>query len=132
MTTRLIKRSLLFFTLLALVAPLFVGGTRVQAVGGETDGEASADPQYLMDWHVTGPTGGDVRALVIDPNDAQRFYFGTLDGQIYTSTDGGEQWRLLSNFNRPKLTHSPAIGRRRTRLLGDKPLHSRPAILADK
>jgi photosystem II stability/assembly factor-like uncharacterized protein len=64
----------------------------------------SPDPaQYAMDWRVTGPTGGDVRALVVDPNDAQRFYFGTLDGQIYISTDGGQQWRLLYNFNRPKL-----------------------------
>src|SRR5215211_3565166 len=103
MTTRLIKRSLLFFTLFALVAPAFVGSVRVQAVGGENDGSAEADPQYLMDWHITGPTGGDVRALVVDPSDPQRFYFGTLDGQIYTSTDGGQNWRLLYNFNRPKL-----------------------------
>jgi len=56
-----------------------------------------------MDWRNTGPSGGDVRALVVDPNDPQRFYFGTLDGQIYTSTDGGQNWRLLYNFNRPKL-----------------------------
>ncbi len=96
------KRSLLFFTLLALVAPAFVGSVRVQAVGGENEG-STADPQYLMDWHITGPTGGDVRALVVDPSDPSRFYFGTLDGQIYTSTDGGQNWRLLHNFNRPKL-----------------------------
>jgi photosystem II stability/assembly factor-like uncharacterized protein len=71
-------------------------------VGG--DGNPSeADPQYAMDWRNTGPTGGDVRALVVDPNDASRFYFGTLDGQLYTSTDGGQNWRLLYNFNRPKL-----------------------------
>src|SRR5256885_15909336 len=56
-----------------------------------------------MDWHVTGPTGGDVRALVIDPNDPQRLYFGTLDSQIYTSTDGGQNWRLLTIFKTPKL-----------------------------
>jgi len=56
-----------------------------------------------MDWRVTGPSGGDVRALVVDPNDPQRFYFGTLDGQIYTSTDGAQTWRLLYNFNRPHL-----------------------------
>jgi hypothetical protein len=30
-------------------------------------------------------------------------YFGTLDGQIYTSTDGARNWRLLVNFNRPQL-----------------------------
>ncbi len=39
----------------------------------------------------------------MDPNDPDRFYFGTLDGQIYTSTDGARNWRLLVNFNRPRL-----------------------------
>jgi len=58
---------------------------------------------YSADWRVSGPSGGDVRALVVDPNDADRFYFGTLDGQIYTSTDGARNWRLLANFNRPQL-----------------------------
>jgi photosystem II stability/assembly factor-like uncharacterized protein len=102
MMTRLIKRSLLFFTLLALITPAFVRSASVQAVGA--GGEApEADPQYAMDWRVTGPNGGDVRALVVDPNDPQRFYFGTLDGQLYTSIDGGQNWRLLHNFNRPKL-----------------------------
>ncbi|HKR02949.1 MAG TPA: YCF48-related protein [Pyrinomonadaceae bacterium] len=96
------KRSLLSFTLLALIAPALVRSASVQAIG-DSNGQPGADPQYAMDWRVTGPTGGDVRALVVDPNDPSRFYFGTLDGQIYTSTDGGENWRLLYNFNRPKL-----------------------------
>src|SRR6266480_3447790 len=58
---------------------------------------------YSAEWRITGPTGGDVRALVVDPHDPNRFYFGTLDGQLYTSTDGGQNWRLLMNFNRPRL-----------------------------
>jgi photosystem II stability/assembly factor-like uncharacterized protein len=58
---------------------------------------------YSASWRITGPTGGDVRALVVDPNDPDRFYFGTLDGQLYTSTDAGQNWRLLTNFNRPQL-----------------------------
>src|SRR4051812_27950789 len=65
--------------------------------------DGTADPQYVMDWRATGPTGGDVRALVVDPSDPDRFYFGTLDGQIYASTDGGQNWRILYNFNRPQL-----------------------------
>ena len=102
MMTRLMKRSLLFFTLLALLTLSFLKSASVQAVGeGGESGEA--EPQYAMDWRNTGPSGGDVRALVVDPNDPTRFYFGTLDGQIYTSTDSGQNWRLLSNFNRPKL-----------------------------
>ena len=58
---------------------------------------------YGSEWRVTGPTGGDVRALVVDPQDPNRFYFGTLDGQIYTSTDAGQTWRMLVNLNRPRL-----------------------------
>lgn len=54
-------------------------------------------------WQGVGPSGGDVRSIVVDPKDRNRLYFGTLDGQIYTSTDGGKNWRLLTNFNRPQL-----------------------------
>ena len=68
---------------------------------------ADSDPldptQYSRDWRPTGPPGGDVRDLVVDPKNPDRFYFGTLDGQIYTSADGGRRWELLYNFNRPKL-----------------------------
>jgi photosystem II stability/assembly factor-like uncharacterized protein len=63
----------------------------------------SPDATYTAEWRTTGPTGGDVRAIVVDPKDPTRFYFGTLDGQIYTSTDGARNWRLLANFNRPRL-----------------------------
>ncbi len=66
--------------------------------------DASTDSaRYSDQWRPTGPPGGDVRALVVDPNNADRFYFGTLDGQIYTSADAGKHWELLYNFNRPKL-----------------------------
>ena len=67
-------------------------------------GTSDADPaKYAQEWRPTGPPGGDVRDLVVDPNDANRFYFGTLDGQIYTSADGGKRWELLYNFNRPRI-----------------------------
>ena len=41
--------------------------------------------------------------MVVDPSDPDRFYFGTLDGQIYTSADGGKRWQLLYNFGKPRL-----------------------------
>jgi photosystem II stability/assembly factor-like uncharacterized protein len=63
----------------------------------------SVGPFVSGDWRITGPPGGDVRALVVDPNDPDRFYFGTLDGQIYFSTDAARSWRLLHNFNIPRL-----------------------------
>ena len=49
----------------------------------------------LRQWEVTGPWGGDVRALVASPTDSETFYLGTADGQIFNSTDGGRAWRRL-------------------------------------
>lgn len=100
MLMRITKRSLSLFALLALISTSMMYQRAVQAASSGESGDA---PPYSMDWRVSGPSGGDVRALVVDPNDPQRFYFGTLDGQIYTSSDGGQQWSLLVNFNRPKL-----------------------------
>jgi photosystem II stability/assembly factor-like uncharacterized protein len=66
-------------------------------------GDAADPALYSNDWRTTGPQGGDVRGLVVDPKDPDRFYFGTLDGQIYTSADGGKHWQLLYNFGKPRL-----------------------------
>jgi len=55
------------------------------------------------DWQVVGPTGGDVRAIAIDPKNKNRLYISTLDGQIHTSADGGRSWNLLVNLNKPEL-----------------------------
>lgn len=46
-------------------------------------------------WQMTGPYGGDVKALVIDPRNADRVLIGTNDGQLFRSTDGGQIWRRL-------------------------------------
>src|SRR5689334_24964518 len=85
-----------FFTLLSLSVPS-------NLVVARADGDASDPATYSNDWRTTGPPGGDVRALVVDPSNPDRFYFGTLDGQIYTSSDGGKQWHLLYNFGKPRL-----------------------------
>jgi photosystem II stability/assembly factor-like uncharacterized protein len=68
-----------------------------------TDGRSADAALYSTDWRTTGPPGGDVRGLVVDPSNPDRFYFGTLDGQIYTSSDAGKRWQLLYNFGRPRL-----------------------------
>lgn len=44
-----------------------------------------------------------MRRLVVDPNNPDRFYLGTLDAQIYSSADGGKNWELLYNFDKPRL-----------------------------
>jgi photosystem II stability/assembly factor-like uncharacterized protein len=85
-----------FLTLLSLTIPLSV-------VMARADGNATDPALYSDDWRTTGPPGGDVRGLVVDPSNPDRFYFGTLDGQIYTSADAGRHWQLLYNFGRPKL-----------------------------
>jgi photosystem II stability/assembly factor-like uncharacterized protein len=46
-------------------------------------------------WHVTGPFGGDVTTLAIDPRNPERILAGTADGILFQSIDGGETWRSL-------------------------------------
>jgi photosystem II stability/assembly factor-like uncharacterized protein len=98
---RITSRLLLSVLALACLAP----GQIIQEASGTgvLPRAASEGSAYSASWRITGPTGGDVRALVVDPNDPERFYFGTLDGQLYTSTDAGHNWRLLTNFNRAYL-----------------------------
>jgi photosystem II stability/assembly factor-like uncharacterized protein len=97
-----VKLNYLPHAMLSLVLALsvvIIGGTSVSLA----DDPATDPAGYSDQWRPTGPPGGDVRGLVVDPNNADRFYFGTLDGQMYTSADGGKHWELLYNFNRPKL-----------------------------
>jgi photosystem II stability/assembly factor-like uncharacterized protein len=89
----------LLITLFALVCFALAPNTAVTLAAKD-----AADPAlYSNDWRTTGPPGGDVRGLVVDPSNPDRFYFGTLDGQIYTSADGGKQWQLLHNFAKPRV-----------------------------
>lgn len=99
MKTRLLNIILLGVLLGALPMQL---AAWVPSAGTDSDGVA--DPgKYSDDWRTNGPPGGDVRSLVVDPANPDRFYFGTLDGQMYTSGDAGKTWQYLHNFNRPKL-----------------------------
>jgi photosystem II stability/assembly factor-like uncharacterized protein len=50
---------------------------------------------YDRVWQMTGPFGGDVTALTIDPHNADRVWLGTSDGQIFRSTDGGVIWKRI-------------------------------------
>lgn len=92
--------------LICLIALLLVMPLRftAQGSGEELTPASPADPgKYSDDWRANGPPGGDVRSLVVDPSNPDRFYLGTLDGQIYSSADAGKNWELLYNFNKPKL-----------------------------
>ena len=95
-----------FMKYLPLVVTLFLFSV-LAVIPGRTAAEgsdSSSDPaMYSTDWRNTGPPGGDVRGLVVDPTNPDRFYFGTLDGQLYTSSDAGKTWQLLYNFGKPRL-----------------------------
>src|SRR6266550_4259883 len=99
MKLRNLLHSALFLTILAFS----IGTWRVSSASADGPVPASEASLYTEDWRATGPPGGDVRSLVVDPKDPSRFYFGTLDGQIYTSTDSARTWRLLYNFNIARL-----------------------------
>lgn len=97
MKTRLSKLILLVAALIASLAFIAFGAVADYA-------DSMADPgKYSDDWRANGPPGGDVRSLVVDPSNPDRFYLGTLDAQLYTSADAGKNWELLYNFNKPKL-----------------------------
>ncbi|MGH9930713.1 MAG: WD40/YVTN/BNR-like repeat-containing protein, partial [Pyrinomonadaceae bacterium] len=91
--------------IILLIALLLMVPLQFIALGSAADSvDSMADPgKYSNDWRANGPPGGDVRSLVVDPGNPDRFYLGTLDAQIYTSANGGKSWELLYNFNRPKL-----------------------------
>ncbi|HEX8267003.1 MAG TPA: YCF48-related protein [Pyrinomonadaceae bacterium] len=98
MQTEFIKKVL--SNLLCVALCLAAGFVSAQAGTGDNAPETLG---RFGAWQGVGPLGGDVRSLVVDPKDKDRLYFGTLDGQIYTSPDGGKSWRILYNFNRPQL-----------------------------
>ncbi len=54
-----------------------------------------ASEGYERIWQMTGPFGGDVTALTIDPRNSNRIMVGSGDGQIYNSTDGGTVWKRV-------------------------------------
>jgi photosystem II stability/assembly factor-like uncharacterized protein len=96
---RQMKKALSLLILFAFGATLYASLPTTARAAGNADGEFAQS----LNWMVTGPMGGDVRSLVVDPQDPQRLYFGTIDGQVYTSTDGGLTWARVAGFNRPGL-----------------------------
>ena len=85
--------ALLVVALLAAVAPFQI----------RAEGDVYRDPAGFTSWQVVGPNGGDVRVVAIDPKDKDRLYISTMDGQIYTSGDGGKSWTLIVNLDQPRL-----------------------------
>ncbi|HJR09638.1 MAG TPA: YCF48-related protein [Pyrinomonadaceae bacterium] len=97
--TRPIKKISLYFVLLSLTLTLALP-PRVFAAEHFIDTTQDAADRTLS-WSVAGPMGGDVRELVVDPSNPQHLYLGTIDGQMYQSTDGARTWARVVNFSRP-------------------------------
>jgi photosystem II stability/assembly factor-like uncharacterized protein len=49
-------------------------------------------------WRQVGPPGGTVISLAADPNNIDSLYLGTADGHVFTSSDEGAHWQLLSRI----------------------------------
>ncbi len=54
-----------------------------------------ASESYDRIWQMTGPFGGDVTVLTIDPRNEHRVLIGNSDGQIFSSADGGTVWKRI-------------------------------------
>ena len=68
-----------------------------------TYANADVSTNNFTQWNITGPVGGDVRTIVIDPRNSEHLFVSTLDGQIHASYDDGKTWKLLVNFRKPRL-----------------------------
>src|SRR5215471_13524259 len=97
-----------FRNLLSILTLLLVCSFAVHA-DDPRDGSSSAKPanpvtsdKEIRQWEITGPWGGDVRALVAAPDNPDMLYLGTSDGQMFRSNDGAQTWRRLK----------PGLGRR--------------------
>ena len=46
-------------------------------------------------WRMSGPFGGDVASLAVDPRNGKRLFVGTHDGQLFRSQDAGITWQRV-------------------------------------
>ncbi len=102
MTNKNMRRFSFLTFVFTLVASAWMPTNQI-ALAAADDASSNAAAQRVGNWLITGPPGGDVRTIDIDPQDAQHLLIGTLDGQIYRSKDGGASWAQLKNFSRPGL-----------------------------
>jgi photosystem II stability/assembly factor-like uncharacterized protein len=85
-----------YYRLFTFLAALVVCATT--AVSGDDSARVvstNATGNEVRQWEVTGPWGGDVRALVPSPANSDEFYLGTADGQIFHTLDGARTWKRL-------------------------------------
>ncbi len=98
--------KIIYSTLKGFVAAAFIFSFVVNATVFAADdaGNVFTDAENKGIWAVLGPSGGDVRAVAVDPKNPDKLFISTMDGQIHVSTDAGQSWRLLASFGKSLLT----------------------------
>jgi CSLREA domain-containing protein len=85
--------------------------TRAQA-SGVTSPQAGGLFPGAWDWRGPGNIGGRIRSIVINPDDTQQMWVGSVSGGIWTTTDGGANWSpvndFLANLNVSAMVLNPA------------------------
>jgi photosystem II stability/assembly factor-like uncharacterized protein len=93
MTTDTGSRFLTTIVCLAWVSsPL--AALKVEQVGAVFPSSSEPVP---VSWSTGALAGGDVRAIAIQPDDADVVIAGTANGQIYRSTNGGDSWSTVAD-----------------------------------
>ena len=90
----------------SLFAAVFLASLifNVSVFASDDFGNTFTDSDTKGVWSVLGPNGGDVRAVAVDPRNADKLYITTMDGQIHVTADAGKSWRLLASFGKSLLT----------------------------
>lgn len=97
---------MIYRTLKGFVAAAFIVSVVLNSsvLASEEFGNVFTDAETKGIWAVLGPSGGDVRAVAVDPKNPDKLFISTMDGQIHVSTDAGKSWRLLASFGKSLLT----------------------------
>jgi photosystem II stability/assembly factor-like uncharacterized protein len=80
------KQVKCLFLVVFLISPVLLAKANAQV---------AQDNDYDRIVQMTGPFGGDVTAMAIDPRSADQIWLGANDGQIFRSTDGGRAWKRI-------------------------------------
>jgi photosystem II stability/assembly factor-like uncharacterized protein len=88
--------------------PWYAGSIALQASGTpspQVDFDAitfSLPPEQYYPWTQTsGPYGGFVSTIEMDPSDPQVLYAGGTGGSVFKTTNGGSSWQRLAQVARP-------------------------------
>lgn len=81
-----------------LVLGLSMAGWACAANPVATAGPAAVDPAHYqaLHWRLIGPfRGGRVLTVAGIPGDSRHFYFGAVDGGVWSTQDAGRTWQPL-------------------------------------